>query len=142
MDAGQSLRLKGAIEGTLESIGGGDPMNSQAALASAYGRFREEALSAVDDSARAEVERLFPELHALSSSLNTDVVIDNYHRARSLMQSLAGWLGGLIEEAQFKGRLEAEARAYAEERVRQERGVGFRAPEKPSGDEADSLKPS
>lgn len=135
MDIGVLLRLKGGIESTLESLGGGDPTNSQAALASAYGRFRNEALSAVGDAAQPELERLFPDLHPISSSLNAPAVLDNYHRARSLMNGLAGWLGGFIEEAQFQVRVESESRAYAVERVRQERGVGFRPPEQPGQDE-------
>jgi hypothetical protein len=45
-----------------------------------------------------------------------------YHSAKTLLASLAGWLSGYVQQA----RMELEARAYAEERVKAERGVGFR----------------
>jgi hypothetical protein len=39
---------------------------------------------------------------------------------------MAGWLGGLVEEAQLQARMKMEAEAYATERVKQERGIGFK----------------
>lgn len=43
--------------------------------------------------------------------------------------ALVGWLRGAVAAESFQARLDAEARAYAEARVRAERGIGFRAPE-------------
>jgi hypothetical protein len=42
--------------------------------------------------------------------------------------ALMGWLAGVITAETFQIRLEAEARAYAEARVRAERPIGFGAP--------------
>lgn len=39
--------------------------------------------------------------------------------------ALVGWLRGVVAAESFQARLEAEARAYAEERVKAERKVGF-----------------
>jgi hypothetical protein len=48
--------------------------------------------------------------------------------ARTRLGAMAGWLNGFIEEAQFEARLRAEADAYAKERVKAERGIGFQPP--------------
>lgn len=45
------------------------------------------------------------------------------------MRTMAGWLDGIIEAAQYQNRLIAEANAYAREKVKAERGIGFRSPE-------------
>ena len=53
--------------------------------------------------------------------------------AESAAAALAGLLRGVIEAESFEQRLRAEAEAYAKERVRSERQVGFGAPQPPSG---------
>jgi hypothetical protein len=49
-------------------------------------------------------------------------------RGEAIAATIAGWLAGAIAGKSLRARLTAEARAYAAERVKQERGVGFSPP--------------
>jgi len=51
------------------------------------------------------------------------------HAADAAASAIAGWLRGVVAAEQVEAQLAANAKAYAEEKVRAERGVGFRAPE-------------
>jgi hypothetical protein len=42
------------------------------------------------------------------------------------MSGVSGWLHGIIEVDQFEGQGLANAEAYAREKVKAERGIGFR----------------
>jgi hypothetical protein len=104
-DVGRLLRLKGTIEAHQpgERPGQGEVQ--------AYMRERDEVVAAVDDSLRDELDRLFPtELATAGQPWGAQA-----QEAVMLMNRLAGWVGGLIEEAILQQRIEAEARERAKQ---------------------------
>ena len=50
----------------------------------------------------------------------------DFENAKLMLSRLAGWIDGLIEEGQYATRLAAEAEAYAEARIKADRGIGFK----------------
>jgi hypothetical protein len=60
-------------------------------------------------------------------------VSKDYRLARTICSALAGWLQGAIDAENLEVRIQAEAAAYAEARVRAERPIGFATP--PSADD-------
>ena len=93
-------RLKGTLEGTAAHENG-DRLGS--GYVTAWPRLRREVVNAVPDR-RAELDRLFPE------QLSTEHQPGKPQSEESimLMAQLAGWLGGVIAEAEVKQRLEAQ----------------------------------
>jgi hypothetical protein len=67
----------------------------------------------------AEFSRLFPHEEKIF-----------WRDAEPRASALAGWIRGAVDAAILSVRIEAEARAYAEQRLKEERGIGF----KPRGD--------
>jgi len=100
MDLSLLYRLKGTLEGTAAHENG-DRLGS--GYVSAWPRLRREVVDAVPDH-RAELDRLFPE------RLSTEHQAGDppSEEAIMLMAQLAGWLGGVIAEAEVKQRLEAQ----------------------------------
>ena len=93
-------RLKGTLEGTAahengDRLGGG--------YVSAWPRLRREVVDALPDH-RAEIDRLFPE----QLSTEHQAVESRSEESIMLMAQLAGWLGGVIAEAEVQQRLAAE----------------------------------
>jgi hypothetical protein len=112
MDVGFLLRMKGVVEAAAAVPPSGRAGQGHA---EAYPRVRELIAEAVDDDTlRAEMDRLFPaDLSTAGRPWNAQG-----DEAVVLMNLLAGWLGGLVEEAVLGQRIRAEA----EERAKQ---VGF-----------------
>ncbi len=127
MDVGKFLRLQGAISSTVEFAKDKNSTQAGAAVQDAYYRFRQEVRDAIPEENREEFDKLFPDTLNPSQKAHrqTNPVTDleRYGTAQTLLTSLAGWLGGYVQQA----RMQAEAEAYAEARVRTERGVGFKA---------------
>jgi hypothetical protein len=125
LDVGKLMRLRGAMESAIEAGAAMHFGEGSLPLQQAYVKLRVEAANAIPDGVREEFERLFPErtpqVGAAIVALRGDAMM--------LLKTLAGWVGGIIEEAQFAARLHAEAEALAKERVKEERGVGFARPE-------------
>jgi hypothetical protein len=123
IDLGRYLRLQGAIQAALDAVDQGNAVVGAEAMRTSYTRLREEARSAIPDEQAAEFNRLFPaelpQPTARHSPQGLDAV--KYMTARSLLASLKGWLDGYVSEV----RIGVEAEAYAKERVKAERGVGF-----------------
>lgn len=124
MDVGKFLRLQGAIESTIEGAKGKSSTQAGLAIEDAYVRLRQEVREAIPEEDREEFDRLFPaSIDRVSRTLAQAPPrqVDRYGTAQTLLTTLSGWLGGYVQQA----RMQAEAKAYAEERVRAERGVGF-----------------
>jgi hypothetical protein len=126
MDIGKFLRLQGAITSTIEGSKGMNSTQAGSAVEDAYYRLRQEAREAIPDGDREEFDRLFPDTVNPSqrAHMSTQPVsaLERYGTAQSLLAGMSGWLDGYVREA----RLQVEAEAYAVERVKQERGTGFR----------------
>ena len=100
MDLGLLYRLKGTLEGTAAHENG-DRLGS--GYVSAWPRLRREVVDAVPDH-RAEMDRLFPE----QLSTGDQAGESQSEESIMLMAQLAGWLGGVIAEAEVQQRLEAQ----------------------------------
>lgn len=130
MEVGRILRLKEAIRGAMDALADKSATTGDA-LPDAYKRFREETLGAVGPEHREELERLCPTWTRESTAGDFRRGFDPIkagaaaEEARALLGQLAGWLDGFVLEARMK----LEAEAYAQEKLRAERGVGFRPSE-------------
>jgi hypothetical protein len=127
VDVGKLMRLRGAIQGALNSIPTDQAPVAGRAMADRWRELREEARNVIPAEQLDEFESLFPGGPEGNPGLGLRGQAAMFNEARGLLGSLAGWLEGFIEEA----RLQAEAEAYGRERAKQERGVGFRAGEQP-----------
>ena len=99
INLGLLYRLKGTLEGTAshengDRLGGG--------YVSAWPRLRREVLAALPGF-QPELDRLFPE--QLST---TEAGESQSEESIMLMAQLAGWLGGVLAEAEVRQRLAAE----------------------------------
>ena len=126
IDVGCFLRLQGAITSTLAAVPIEQAAMTGEALPTFYTRLRGEAIDIIPVKARDEFERLFPEdpltPRRYTSGRNYPIQTANRaNEARAILGSLAGWLGGFVAEARMK----QEAAAYAEARIKAERGTGF-----------------
>ena len=93
-------------------------------LVESYVAVRAELQRIVGRELSAELDRIVPD-RAFGGNETWQDNFD-YTNAKVALSRLAGWLDGLIEEAQYTSRLQAEAAAYAEARMSQERQMGFR----------------
>lgn len=119
IDVGKILRLAGAVEKAAK-IETEYPVQTSSAVSERYKALRLEVARAVEDDAREEFDRLFPaELGGYGRNPND--MLEKFYAARTLLETLAGWLDGFIQEA----RMTIEAEAYARERVKRE-SVGFK----------------
>jgi hypothetical protein len=98
MDLSLLYRLKGALEGTA-SHENGDRLGS--GYVTAWARLRREVVDALP-AHRAEIDRLFPE------QLSTQDGEPQSEESIMLMAQLAGWLGGVLAEAEVQQRLAAQ----------------------------------
>lgn len=120
-DPGVFLRLKSSIDATLAGMP--DKTNAAKALADAYATFRSEvARVAEDNGVTAEFDRLFPAPTTLShpsirGGYDPFAAASHANEALSTLTRLSGWLDGFVQQV----RLDTEANAYAETRLRQER---------------------
>jgi hypothetical protein len=89
VDIGRVLRLHGAITSTLAAVPIEQAGLTGEALPASYTRLRGEAIDIIPLKARDEFERLFPE-------------DPKANEARVLLATLAGWLGGFVDEARMK----------------------------------------
>jgi hypothetical protein len=139
VDIGVLLRIRNSAQ---EALTATPPDHSSAwnGLVETYERLREWAAQVIGDAHRDEFNRLFPQTidqriagtGAAGGRPNPAALFAQQEvasEARTRLGSLAGWLNGFIEEAQFRTRVQAESDAYAKERVKAERGVGFKPPE-------------
>lgn len=123
MDVGKFLRLQGAIRAAHESIPPDHAVMGGTAMERAYERLRIEVQDAIPNEHLQEFDGLFPE-HIGGFGHSPRGEAERFHAARSLLASMAGWLDGYVQAA----RMEMEAQAYAEARVKEERGFGFKQP--------------
>ena len=123
------MRLRSAVRETMAALHAGEKAGQGVAAPEAYERLRAEALAIVPDDKAEEFGHLFPEWTGGKVGRVGMHAVPLAEQALAMLGQLAGWLDGFVEEA----RLAAEAQAYAVERVRQERGVGFRGAGTPPG---------
>jgi hypothetical protein len=132
IDVGRFIRLRSTVKAASTSIPKGQEAAAGAAFADAYRGLRAQVFETLPEPLRDEFTRLFPD--SVPPQPSGDVrgggpllaQAAQANAGRSLLEQMAGWLDGVVESAEHEMRLEAEARAYAEERVKAERGVGFR----------------
>ena len=131
MDVHELVRLKSTIESTVGAVDASKPEQlalGREPLHASYRSLRPRLRNAVDANLHEEFDDLFPE--------EPPDIIDRSHgrlglhtaqaiQAKTLLEGMAGWLGGIVATATEKERMRVEADAYARERVRQERGVGL-----------------
>lgn len=126
MDVGTFLRLQGAVDGAIDASKAKNSTQAGSATEDAYFRLRKEIRESIPAEDQEEFDRLFPDTVIPSLKARSDAgpasATERFGTAQTLLTSLSGWLGGYVQHA----RLEAETRAYAEERVKAERGVGFK----------------
>lgn len=118
----QLMRMQGVAEELLfaarnASAGGGRPGGTT-------------PLEAVRAQIGAVVEQVRRVLEASDPALTeefTEVLTSSsgVYGAEAQAAALFGWLKGVVAAESFEARIKEDARAYAEERVRQERPVGF-----------------
>lgn len=133
LDIGALLRLRNGLREALAATPA-EQGSAWQGLVEAYEGLRNRASEVVGDDHADELGRLFPplidrrtagrDITRDPSALFVQQEVDS--EARTRIASLAGWLNGFIEEAQFNLRVQAEAEAYAKERVKADRGVGFK----------------
>lgn len=131
MDVGKFLRLQGAIQAAIESVGDGQAAVAGPAMAERYETLVVEARLTIPETEFEEFDRLFPKrIEGPRPTSGRDMFgsAKIFNEAKALLGTLAGYLGGYVNAA----KIELEAEAYAKERVRQERGVGFKPPSTPA----------
>jgi len=141
MDIAKAIRLAHMVRGAAE---GTDP---KGLAADALMNLWRQVIAAVDadvgpdDELRGEFETLFRSSETMeveqytppppTTVLGYDPVAaeNRAYKAHALLLSLAGWLEGIVAQARAREELMANAQAYAEAKVKADRGIGFRAPE-------------
>lgn len=118
IDINRILRLRSTIDAGASS-------NSTTALIELYRTAREQVLAMLEGELRTEFEELFPGWDARWGG--GQVLGVTMGEARGRLRSIVGWLDGLIEGARYQGQLKANAEAYARERIKADRGIGFRS---------------
>jgi hypothetical protein len=119
-DPGIFLRLKASLDSTIQGVE--EKSFAVKALTDAYAVFRSEAERVAEqEHALDEFKRLFPpppEVSAPSARGGFDPIVagGSSAEALSLLARLSGWLDGFVQSI----RMQAEADAYARERVRHE----------------------
>jgi hypothetical protein len=127
VDIGRVLRLTNGIKASL----GAFPRDQESpfsgdALADAYTRFRNEAISIIPQEHLDEFRALFQEWSEVRPRSQNDLFgwAAYSNKAREILSRLGGWLDGYVAQAQ----MQANAEAYVKAKLGEERGVGFQAP--------------
>ena len=122
-DVGPLIRLRSTIRSLLS---GAEKYESEtgAVLVTAYQASRSETQGLVGDAMADELDRVAPEPSFGGTETWQDKI--DFNKAKLALNQLAGWIDGLVEQAQYTARLAAEAEAYAEARLKAEQGMGFK----------------
>jgi hypothetical protein len=122
-DTGRLIRLRSTIRAVLDAAPEWEGGRTGEVLVEGYRAARAEIAAMVGDILADELDRVVPD--RLFGGDETWQDKFDFVNAKLMLSQLAGWIDGLIEQAQFSSRLAAEAEAYAEARLKQERGIGF-----------------
>ncbi|MDQ3878367.1 MAG: hypothetical protein M3290_08480 [Actinomycetota bacterium] len=130
-DVERIVRLKSAIEAASRTARDDQTEQiafSQEPLQRSYRNLRAQVRDAIEPELIAEFDGLFPEdppdiINRSQGRLA--LMASRALQAKGLLETMAGWLGGIVASATEERRLRIEAEEYAKERVRQERGVGL-----------------
>jgi hypothetical protein len=114
-DVGRLIRLRSTIRATVEAAER-HTGKSGALLVGAYQAARAELKDVAGEDLAGELDRVIPD-HEFGGKEAFQDRFD-FGIAKVMLSRLAGWIDGLIEEAQYAQRLAAEAEAYAEARVK------------------------
>jgi len=125
------MRLREAVRSVLDAVPEPSSTVGLEALAVgglpvAYARLRDETSALAGGDLTDEFGRLFPPVAALPTDHDHEFagnVVAKGNEARLALAQLGGWLDGVILQA----RMQLEIDAYARERVKAERGMGFSA---------------
>jgi hypothetical protein len=126
LDPQRIIRIRSTIEAAA------DKTTATFALIELYTATRNQLLAMLEGDLVTEFEGLFPTWHRRGGMLAGSLGITS-SEARTRLRSLVGWLNGLVQGMQYEAQITANAEAYARERVKAERGIGFRAEEGPDG---------
>lgn len=121
----QLTRLQGAVEGVLDSIrtvkAGGRPLSAASnQLDALIGRVR-DVLAAADPQLASEFDNVVTRANRTMWGADASA------------SALLGWLKGLSAAEEIEAQRSANAEAYAEAKLREERSVGFSAGDQRSG---------
>ena len=82
----------------------------------------------LDGSLLEEFDRLYPEAHFSGARVFFEDLQREHGEVVVRMSGMSGWLDGIIQVNQAQRQLRANAQAYAREKVKAERGIGFKDP--------------
>jgi len=125
IDVAKLIRIRASLDAALATA---KTAADAPGLSKAYLAHRREVASMLDGELLAEFDRLYPEAHYQGSPV---VPIDlqlRWAEVVPLLSGMSGWLNGLIQADQISREIAANAEAYAREKVRAERGIGFKDP--------------
>jgi hypothetical protein len=120
---GMLLRIVGALDSLMQMVAGQGALDADDRV-TIYNRTRVLGQWAIRQLTEDQAELLKSVLHPRYFDIDEDIM--GVTGARASLAVLHGYLHGCIAEAQRSAQVEANARAYAEAKVKEERGVGFR----------------
>ena len=129
IDVGAFTRIRSAIE---RVVAADENPAGSSAFSQAVDTYRAQirALLASETALLAEFDGLFPandpQAARPSGGLLSAALRDPTAAHRLALTGMAGWLAGLVDAANAAAQRQANAEAYAREKVNRERGVGFR----------------
>lgn len=123
LDIAKLIRVKAAIDNTLAN---GKEATDAPGLSRAYIAHRREVASMLEGALLAEFERLYPEDHFRGVPTHGPDLRRQYGEVVSLISGVSGWLDGIIQVDQLQEQVRSNADAYAREKVKAERGIGFK----------------
>lgn len=106
-DVGRFLRLQGAIDAAASAVPEDHAATAVTALVGSYSALREEVRAAIDTKFHAEFDRLFPVM-PVPPAPNVRAGFDPFrsadiaNEARTRLRTMAGWLGGFVQEARLE----------------------------------------
>lgn len=115
IDVGRLLRLRAMTQSAAESVEADG--NGAAALTQGYGRLRRMVRDTVEGSGASldEFDEAFPDLPVVEHTGHEDIrevamretiYAPQAREARALLGQLAGWITGILEEQEYRRRLE------------------------------------
>jgi hypothetical protein len=131
MDIDRFIRLRSTVVAAAEDRDG-------TAAPSTYEALQGEIRDALPEELRGEFDRLFGGNYSTSGTAlgRAMAAAAKADWAMGKLRAMSGYLNGIIESAQAGERMRLEAEAYARERVKTDRGIGFK-PQHPGGSGTD-----
>ena len=114
MDVKKLIRISEMVNDVKDQAGKAEnkPRN-KSPFVDAYNNMRSEAEEVLDEDLKTEFNSLIPK-------------IDTWRHVDSALSQLQGYLQGIIKSESYDMQLKANAEAYAKEKIKEERGIGFK----------------